>query len=281
MPIPQKTHIAVTIAVPLATGRLKAPEIDHRSESCQPFLMEGTTKRESNQWASFPWLHRGEAKHKDLSNTHSPKPVSSKLAGLGHFGRASRTMFGTDGTTSPHDLSNLITGGGNKMTRKRIALIGIVCSLLLMASLAAWGVESGAFSAGKGPFDGSLKRLIVGQVGRVLVLKSQLDVTDEQKEKTAGIIKSRLDEIIPVAKNVVEKRRALRQAVMKEEPNEKEIRAAAEALGKSLGDASVLTSKIVAEARPIFTPHQVKLVQDFRISLDNATTDWLNQLGKK
>jgi Spy/CpxP family protein refolding chaperone len=167
------------------------------------------------------------------------------------------------------------------MTGKRIALIGIVCSLLLTASLAAWGVESGAFSTSMGLCDGSLKRLIIGHVGRVLVLKSQLDVTDEQKEKTVGIIKSRLDEIIPAVKNVVEKRRALRQAVMKEEPNEKEIRAAAEALGRSLGDASVLTSKIVAEARPVFTPRQVKLVEDFRISLDNATTDWLNQLGKK
>ncbi len=167
------------------------------------------------------------------------------------------------------------------MTGKRITLVGIVCSLLLTASLAAWGVESGAFFTGKGPFDGSLKRLVIGQVGRILVLKSQLDVTDEQKQKTAGIIKSHMDQIIPVAKNVVTKRRALREAVMNEKPNEKEIRAAAEALGESLGDASVLASKIVAEARPVFTPRQVKLLKEFRISLDNATTDWLNQLGRK
>lgn len=196
-------------------------------------------------------------------------------------GQASGTMCKTDGLIGPHGLSHSITAGGNIMTGKRIAVIGTVCTLLLTASLAAWGVESGAFFTDKGPFDGSLKRLIVGQVGRILVLRSQLDVTDEQKEKTVGIIKSHMKEIIPVAKSVVEKRRALRQAVMKEEPNEKEIRAAAEALGKSLGDASVLTSRIVAEARPVFTPRQVKLVQDFRISLDNATTDWLNQLGKK
>ena len=68
---------------------------------------------------------------------------------------------------------------------------------------------------------------------------------------------------------------------MNENPSEKEIRAAAEALGKSLGEASILTSRIVTQARPIFTPRQVQLVKDFRISLDNATTDWLNQLGKK
>ncbi len=167
------------------------------------------------------------------------------------------------------------------MTGKRIAIIGIICSLVLTASLTAWGTESGALSTGNGPFDGSLKRLIIGQVGRILVLKSQLDVTDEQKKKTAGIIGSRLGEIIPVAQDVIGKRRALRQAVMEENPDEKEIRSAAEALGKSIGDASVLTSRIVAEARPIFTSRQVKLIKDFRISLDNATTDWLNQLGKK
>ncbi|MDQ7784160.1 MAG: hypothetical protein RDU20_14845 [Desulfomonilaceae bacterium] len=167
------------------------------------------------------------------------------------------------------------------MIGKRIALIGTVCVLLLTASLAAWGVGSGGAAGGTGLFDGSLKSHMIGQVGRLLVLRSQLDVTDEQKRKISVIIQSRMDEIVPAAESVIETRRALREAVLKEAPDEKEIRVAAEALGKSLGDASVLTSRIVAEARPILTTRQVKLVKDFRTSLDNATLDWLNQLGKK
>jgi Spy/CpxP family protein refolding chaperone len=166
------------------------------------------------------------------------------------------------------------------MTGKRIAVICVICSLVATGSIAAWGVESGALSLNEGLFNGSLKRLIVGHVGRLLVLKSQLAVTDEQKEKAGAIVKSHLDEIMPVAKSVLEKRQVLREAVMKDNPNEKEIRAAAESLGKSIGDASVLASKIVVEARPVFTDRQVKLVKDFKANMNTATMDWLKQLKK-
>jgi len=166
------------------------------------------------------------------------------------------------------------------MTGKKIAVICVVCSLMATVSITAWGVESGALSLNEGLFNGSLKRLIVGHVGRLLVLKSQLDVTEEQKMKAGAIVKRHLNEIVPAVKSVLEKRQALRQAVMKEKPNEKEIRAAAESLGKTMADASVLASKIVFEARPVFTDQQEKLVKDFKVNMNNATMDWLNQLNK-
>lgn len=167
------------------------------------------------------------------------------------------------------------------MIGKRTAIVIVICFVTATASIAAWGVESSSLTGGTGLVCGSLKSLVIGQVGRLLVLKSELDVTDEQREKTATIVKAHLNEIVPAVTNVLEKRKALREAVMKEDPEEKSIRASALALGQAMGDAAVLASGIVSEVRPVFTPRQVKLVKEFRMSLDNATTDWLNQLGKK
>ena len=72
----------------------------------------------------------------------------------------------------------------------------------------------------------------------------------------------------------------LREAVLKEPADEKAIRSAAKDLSKSIGDASVLASRVIAEARPVLTAEQVKLIRNFRTEVDKATLDWLNQLGR-
>ncbi len=57
-------------------------------------------------------------------------------------------------------------------------------------------------------------------------------------------------------KPVAEKRRALRDATLAENPNEATIRDAADELGKAIGDAAVVGSKIKAEIHKVLTPEQ-------------------------
>ena len=169
------------------------------------------------------------------------------------------------------------------MNKKRIIVVCVLTAFVATASVTAWGFHAGIPGIiGKcGCFSNSpIKRLVAGHVGRFLVLRSKLDITDEQKKKVSAILKNRLDEIVPMAKVVIKKRRALREAVLKEPVDEKAIRSAAKDLSKSIGDASVLASRVIAEARPVLTDKQVKLIQDFKTEVDNATLDWLNQLGR-
>jgi Spy/CpxP family protein refolding chaperone len=118
--------------------------------------------------------------------------------------------------------------------------------------------------------DRPLMRLIRGEIGRWMVLRSQLDLTGEQKQQIADILQAHKSEIVRAVQPVVEKRRALREAVIAPVPDEKAIRAAADDLGKSIGDAVVLASKIRQQIAPILTDEQRHNITDFRTQSDAA-----------
>ncbi len=120
----------------------------------------------------------------------------------------------------------------------------------------------------------------MGNIGRFLVLRSELGLTNDQRKRIAGIVKNHRDEIRPVAKALLEKRRALKEAVINKPGDEAAIRTAATDLGKTIGDASVLASKVVAQVKPVLTPQQVERIENFRAGTQKATSDWLDQMGK-
>jgi len=166
------------------------------------------------------------------------------------------------------------------MSAKKILVVCLLTAIVAAGAVAAWGVQTGLGHGTESFFNCPVKKLIVGHLGRLLILKSKLDVTQEQKDKVSSIVKSHLNEIVPVAKTVLESRKALREAVLKQPTDEKAIRSAARELAKAAGDASVLASRVIAEARPVLSPKQQQLILSFRAEADKATFDWLNQLGK-
>jgi Spy/CpxP family protein refolding chaperone len=167
------------------------------------------------------------------------------------------------------------------MSRKRTGMmVSTLVAAILAISAPGWG---GQTTGGDDPtFFGAspLKRLIVGNIGRFLVLRSELNVTPEQRSKIAGTVKRHRNEIRPVAKDVLEKRKALREAVLATPKNEEAIRKAANDLGKAIGDASVLASKVIAEARTALTPEQIERIRKFRMEKDNATMAWVDKIGR-
>ena len=99
---------------------------------------------------------------------------------------------------------------------------------------------------------------------RAKELRSKLELTDEQKAKIRGTIAARKEEIIKQFKKVAEKRQALRDAVLAEMPTEESIRAAADELGKAIGDAAVKASQIAGELREELTSEQLEKIRKFR-----------------
>jgi len=151
---------------------------------------------------------------------------------------------------------------------------------LVCVALNAWAAEppdkAGIETLGQSP----LAKLITGNIGRFLVLRSELVITTDQKKKIVEILKSRRDEIRPVAKTILEKRRALQEAVVNKPGDETAIRGAATEMGKAIGDAAVLASKVVAQVKPVLTSQQIERIEKFRADTQKATNDWLDQMGK-
>jgi Spy/CpxP family protein refolding chaperone len=126
---------------------------------------------------------------------------------------------------------------------------------------------------------GPLRRLFTGQIGRWLTLKSELNLTADQRQQIRAIVQSHRAEIAAVLKPLVEKRRALRAATTGPTVNESAIRAAAADLTQSVGDAAVLAAKIKLEVRRVMTPHQLQQIDAFGQQSDSAVDQFIQDLG--
>ena len=129
--------------------------------------------------------------------------------------------------------------------------------------------------------DTPLGQLVVGRVGRLLVLRSRLDVTPEQRRQIGQVLRSHRKEIGEALKPVVAKRRALREAVAAETPDEKAIRAAAAELGEAVGGAAVLAAKVRGEIRGVLAAEQIKLIEAARAEGHEEVDRFLQKLTEE
>lgn len=125
-----------------------------------------------------------------------------------------------------------------------------------------------------------LRMFLQGQVGRLMTLRSELDVTPEQRAAIQKIVVEHKSEIATVAKPIVANRRALRDATLAKDTNEAAIRTAANDLGKSIGDAAVLASKLKGEASKVLSPDQMKKIEVFRADSDTAVDGFLAKFAQ-
>jgi len=126
-----------------------------------------------------------------------------------------------------------------------------------------------------------LRSFIQGQIGRLMTLRSELDVTAEQRDAIRKIVENHRSEIVAVAKPIVEKKRALRDATLAKEPSDTAIRSAANDLGKAIGDAAVLASKVKGEVAKVLTPEQIQKVEAFRDQSDSAVDGLIQKFAKQ
>lgn len=157
---------------------------------------------------------------------------------------------------------------------KSVLAAALVGTLAAGAALAA---EEGKGGRGE---HGPLRRLIGAQIGRMMTLKSEMDMSDEQREKIKVIVVSHRAEIAAVAKPLVDKRRALMDAVLAQPADQKAIRAAADDLGKAIGDGAVLAARIKAEVAPVFMAEQTGKMAEFRKQSEQAVDKFISEIGQ-
>jgi Spy/CpxP family protein refolding chaperone len=110
-----------------------------------------------------------------------------------------------------------------------------------------------------------------------MVLRSELNLTDAQKAKIKDTVAAKKPEIARVAQGVWEKRTALADAVLADRPDEQAIRKAADELGKAIGDAAVLASKVAGEVKPVLGSEQWDMIQKCRRDCRAATAKFFQQ----
>jgi Spy/CpxP family protein refolding chaperone len=154
---------------------------------------------------------------------------------------------------------------------------GLIAGMVAAGPMAMSAEKSGRAWRAKTP----LGKLVSGQIGRLMVLRSELDVTQEQRCKIRDILKQHKPEILDAAENVWKHRNALRDAVLAKKPDESKIRKAADKLGKAIGDAAVLGSELAAEVRPILTAEQIERLEEFRDDRQGAVVDFFEKAAAK
>jgi len=158
----------------------------------------------------------------------------------------------------------------------RIKLTAI--TTVLLGSIAITPLASAAETAG--PLRSAVRQFVSGAIGRLLVLRSDLNVTDDQKSQIREIVSQHKDRIGKVAKQVMTKRRALRDLIRSEQPNEGALRQASTELGNAIADAAVLAAEVRGEVSKVLSPEQRNRVDEFIKGMDTSKGNLLQNFLK-
>jgi Spy/CpxP family protein refolding chaperone len=168
--------------------------------------------------------------------------------------------------------------------KSKIVTVAVLGSLMLTGASAfagpgKEGKELKQERAGAGGAGGAGAHLLKDRIERAGELAKELNLTAEQKKQMKEAAGPFRETMRAQMKTVVEKRQALRQAVIADNANETSIRAAATDLGKAAGDAAVTGSKVYAAIKPILTADQLKKLEAFRKENKDAMDKFLEGAG--
>ena len=161
------------------------------------------------------------------------------------------------------------------MKHKRITIPLIAIALFAAGATAVTTTHS---ATGERFADRPLGRLLMGRVGRLMTLKSDLNLTSDQKAAIATTLSAHKAEIAKALQPVIEKGRALRAATAADAPDEANIRTLADDLGRAIGDAAVVGAKVRREVKAAaqLTDEQAKRIADFHADNQAALDRFLS-----
>ena len=118
----------------------------------------------------------------------------------------------------------------------------------------------------------------LGHLYRLNLLSEELGLTDDQRAALKDLIGNHRDEIKPLVKAVIAKRRALQELVLGEDPDPAAIRQASDDLGHAIAEAAVLGSSLAQKAKSILTPEQLtrfrEMMQNRQKAFDKSLRKW-------
>lgn len=134
---------------------------------------------------------------------------------------------------------------------------------------------------GHGLHNGPLARLLRANLGRLITLKAELDVTDEQKGKIREALLPHKAEFVECVKGLHTARRRLGDAVRAEATDEAAIRDAASGLSKAIGEMAVLGAKARKEVLAVLTAEQRSKIEATRASIEESVDREIGEFSKE
>jgi len=116
-----------------------------------------------------------------------------------------------------------------------------------------------------------------GHMYRLNLLSEELGLTDDQRVALKDLIKNHRQEIKPLVKAVIAKKRALQELALGENPNPAAIRQASADLGNAIAEAAVLGSSLAQKAQSILTSEQVTRFREMRQNRQKAFDESLRE----
>jgi len=118
----------------------------------------------------------------------------------------------------------------------------------------------------------------LGPMYRLNLLSEELGLTDDQRAALKDLIKTHRQEIKPMMKTLIAKKRALQELALGEDPDPGAIRQASADLGNAIAEAAVLGSSLAQKAKSILTPEQLARLREIRQNrqkaFDNSLREW-------
>jgi len=120
--------------------------------------------------------------------------------------------------------------------------------------------------------------MALGHMYRLNLLSEELGLTGDQRAALKDLVKNHRQEIQPLVKTVIAKKRALQELALGENPDPAAIRQASTDLGNAIADAAVLGSELAQKAKSILTPEQLNRFREMRQNrqkaLDESLREW-------
>ena len=117
----------------------------------------------------------------------------------------------------------------------------------------------------------------LGPMYRFNLMSEELGLTDDQRAALMGIFKSHRQEIMPLAKTMIAKKKALGELMLAENPDPAAIRRASTDLGQAIGEAAIFGSALFQKAQTILTPEQLTRFREMRQNRQKAFDESLRE----
>jgi len=117
----------------------------------------------------------------------------------------------------------------------------------------------------------------LGFMYRLNLLSEELGLTGDQRAALKSLVRNHRQEIKPLVKAVIAKKRALQEIALGENSDPAAIRLASTDLGNAIAEAAVLGSSLAEKARSILTPEQLTRFREMRQNRQKAFDESLRE----
>ncbi len=162
----------------------------------------------------------------------------------------------------------------------KIMLWALVITLSIAGVGATVAAESGALGSGQSWRNLPGGRLLQGQIGRLMSLRAELNLSDEQRSQIRQMPHSKKSQISKLLTQLVEQRSTLRDMAIQETPDKKTIQKTSDQMAKTVAQAAILGGELRQKIMTVMDDEQRLILAAVQSDRQDAMDKWLSELAQ-